>query len=278
TVGDIGYAGLQDRHAVTRQYFSVPARAESLGASAESATLRILHTGRHTEKLRTGRLRGNRFRVLVRRVADPSALQAIAAQIDRQGLANTYGAQRFGRQGSTLTLGLALMRGQPPAERISARLMRLALSSVQSALFNIYLEARQRDGLLGRIVPGDVLEDARLGMLVWSVNATLEQARYERREVVPTGPMFGLKMRWPQRDALVREELILSRAGISVRDLARFPKLMHGTRRALVVYPSELHLTPDANGTWLSFVLPSGSYATVLLEELGVDEAQATDD
>src|SRR5690242_15079779 len=62
---DIGYAGLKDRNAVTRQWISVPrVEPERVLAIAEP-DLRVLAAKRHGNKLRTGHLRGNRFEVVV---------------------------------------------------------------------------------------------------------------------------------------------------------------------------------------------------------------------
>src|SRR5437870_5416278 len=67
--GEVGTAGLKDRHAVTRQYVSVPAAAEERLGQLDGEGLRVLRVSRHTNKLRPGHLRGNRFRILVRDAA-----------------------------------------------------------------------------------------------------------------------------------------------------------------------------------------------------------------
>src|SRR5262249_28662159 len=129
--------------------------------------IRLLRSARHTNKLKPGHLRGNRFRILVRG-ADPAAASALAAVCDRlrgEGLPNYFGPQRFGRGGETAPLGLALLRGEPPpagadGHRPSLRnpfLRKLALSAAQAALFNDYLGRRLADGLLRRVLPGDVM-------------------------------------------------------------------------------------------------------------------------
>src|SRR5436305_3937976 len=106
--GAVGTAGLKDRHAVTRQWVSVPKEAEPLVPKLDGDGIRVLKTGRHTNKLKPGHLRGNRFRILVRG-ADRTREASTAAILDRirtQGLPNFYGPQRFGRGGSTVELGL----------------------------------------------------------------------------------------------------------------------------------------------------------------------------
>src|SRR5882724_6046731 len=67
--GEVGAAGLKDRRAVTRQWVSVPATAESRLTALDGDGITLLRTSRHANKLRPGHLRGNRFRVLIRDVA-----------------------------------------------------------------------------------------------------------------------------------------------------------------------------------------------------------------
>ena len=130
-VGEIGTAGLKDRRAVTRQWVSVPIRAEPNLPRLEGDGLRVLETGRHDNKLRPGHLRGNRFRIRLREMAgDP---EPALARLREFGLPNFYGTQRFGRDGSTLAIGLALIRtGRGPRNPF---VKKLSLSAVQSALF-----------------------------------------------------------------------------------------------------------------------------------------------
>ena len=62
---DIGYAGLKDRHAVTRQWFSVPV-TEATGEALEQVRIEgvhILEIREHTRKLKRGTLDGNRFQL-----------------------------------------------------------------------------------------------------------------------------------------------------------------------------------------------------------------------
>ncbi len=151
---DIGMAGVKDRRAVTRQFVSVPARAEERIGRIETDRIRVLSSARHGNKLRTGHLAGNRFSILVRGVDADAAERArpIAETVNQHGFPNYYGEQRFGRDNETLELGLALLGGQKRPHEIPAPrrtfLLRMALSAVQSALFNDVLAERLRDGAL----------------------------------------------------------------------------------------------------------------------------------
>src|ERR1700733_3684654 len=57
--GEVGSAGLKDRHAVTRQMISVPAAAEPELAALDGDGIKVLRVSRHTNKLRAGHLHGN---------------------------------------------------------------------------------------------------------------------------------------------------------------------------------------------------------------------------
>ena len=67
----------------------------------------------HGNKLRLGHLAGNRFRIRIRGVGEAqlSAAQAVLDVLQRRGVPNFFGEQRFGRRGDTGTLGAAIIRG-----------------------------------------------------------------------------------------------------------------------------------------------------------------------
>src|SRR5438477_5128857 len=110
--GDVGTAGMKDRHAVTRQWVSVPATVEPLLPQLDGDGVRLLRVSRHTNKLKPGHLRGNRFRVLIRdAAANAGAVAApVLARLREQGLPNFYGPQRFGRHNETARAGMGLLR------------------------------------------------------------------------------------------------------------------------------------------------------------------------
>src|SRR5262249_34052396 len=192
--GEVGTAGLKDRHAVTRQWVSVPAAAESLVGQIDGDGITLLRVSRHTNKLRPGHLRGNRFRVLVRNadVAAGERVEPIVARLREHGLPNFYGPQRFGREGETAALGMALLRRERSHVR-SPFLRKLALSAAQSLLFNDYLARRLADGLLRTVLAGDVLAKWPAGGMFVAQDVAVEQPRFDAREVVGAGPLFGGK-------------------------------------------------------------------------------------
>lgn len=265
--GAVGTAGLKDRHAVTRQWVSVPKECEPNVGKLDGGGIRVLKTGRHTNKLKPGHLRGNRFRLLVRDADHSVNVDAILDRIRTQGLPNFYGPQRFGRDGGTVDLGLQCLAGKAP-RRIRPFLFRFALSAVQSLLFNDYLARRIRDGFFRTVLPGDVMTKWPVGGMFVAKDVAAEQARFDAKEIVTAGPMFGKKTFPAEGVAAEREAAVLRDNGMSPASFAGFGKLVLGTRRHNLVYLDDLAATWEPDGLRLSFTLPAGSYATVLLAEV----------
>ena len=80
--------------------------------------------------------------------------------------------------------------------------------------------------------------------------------------------MWGPKMRKPQDEAGEFEQTILDGCGLSLSDFGRIGSLAAGTRRALHAAVTDIGAVADPNGIVVSFTLPAGSFATVLLNEL----------
>jgi tRNA pseudouridine13 synthase len=275
--GEVGTAGLKDRHAVTRQMVSVPDRVEDRLGNLDGDGIRLLRVGRHGNKLKPGHLHGNRFRILIRDVSPSGNFQAIFDRIREHGLPNYYGPQRFGRDGETVLHGLALLRKEPPAGLSPAArnrdfknrfLRKLALSAAQSALFNHYLGRRLSDGLLRRVLDGDVMAKWPFGGLFVAEDLAREQARFDARETVSAGPIFGRKTFAAAGTAAEREAAVLAEAGLTTNAFAGFGKLVQGTRRHNLIYLNDLIAVPEKDGLQLRFSLSAGSYATILLREV----------
>lgn len=267
-VREIGMAGLKDRRAVTRQYVSVPATVESKVAHAETDTIRILSTKRHTNKLKTAHLQGNRFSILIREVADDAVERAevIGQKLQAQTVPNYFGPQRFGHEASTLERGLALLEGDRQ-KSLRGSQARLALSAVQSWLFNEFLQRRLQDGLFDQVLEGDVMQVRQSGGPFVVEDREREQFRYEQRETLISGPLFGPKMKSPQGAAADREQVLLQDFGLTAESFRAVRKFCPGARRALNLLLDKVEIQPEPEGIRFQFVLPPGSYATVVLRE-----------
>lgn len=279
---DVGAAGTKDRRAVTRQWLSVPADREArLGHLAGVEGVRVLATARHDNKLRTGHLVGNRFRILLRDApADAlDALSGTARLLADDGFFNLFGAQRFGRQADTLVTGLGLLA---PAEgarrpRLGRFEYRMVVSSIQSALFNRWVAERVGRGLDRTVLAGDVMGKTATGGLFRVEDVAAEQARLDAGETRITGPIYGHRMMAAVADAGTLEADVLERAGLTLDAFKVFGALAEGTRRPLRVRPSDFEVAARPDGILLAFTLPKGCYASVLLREF-VDGAQGPAD
>jgi tRNA pseudouridine13 synthase len=110
---DVGYAGMKDAVGVTRQTISLQrvSAEDLLALRLEGIT--VCSAVRHTNKLKPGHLKGNRFHITVRGVADPQAAESVAAifeVLQRRGVPNYFGYQRYGAQGNSHLIGAAMLR------------------------------------------------------------------------------------------------------------------------------------------------------------------------
>ncbi len=270
---DIGTAGLKDKVALTRQWVSVPGNAEEHLSKLDHPCVRILQTGRHNNKLKTGHLNGNRFQIRIRNTI-PGAQQRMEALLERiqsRGIPNAYDRQRFGRGNETLKLGMELLLGTAP-KSIKPWLRRLAVSALQSGLFNSYLLLRQKEGLLHKVIPGEVLAKCPAGgMFRAPVDAELlstEQARMDNHEITGAGPIYGWKLFASEGPAKAREDALLAEAGLTRESFLREKRITEGSRRRNLIFPQLEIVGWEGQDVIIRFGLPSGSYATRILGEL----------
>jgi tRNA pseudouridine13 synthase len=267
-LAEVSWAGLKDRLAITRQWFSVPARIEhALPALLPSAELRLLDHARHGNKLRVGHLRGNRFRIRIRDAERPDAAVPVMRQLVALGLPNAFGEQRFARA-DAIVRGLALIRGQRLPKRPSAFERKFYVSAYQALLFNRMLEARLRAGALRKALTGDLMRKTDSGGLFLCQEPEVDQPRVEQGEVGPTGPIFGWKMQRPGGEVDAAEQALLTAEGLTLDSFRLLRSIAEGTRRPYSVPVSDARWSIDGSTVELSFTLPAGSYATVLLDEV----------
>ncbi len=262
----VGYAGLKDRHAVTRQHFSVqlPGRADPDWAAAGIEGVTVLSAARHARKLPRGALQGNRFELVLRNVAgDREAALGIVESIRAGGVPNYYGEQRFGRGGDNVAQARAMFAGR----RVERAERSILLSAARSELFNRVLARRVGEGTWQRLVEGEVCQLDGTGSIFGPqpIDAALV-ARCEAGDIHPTGPLWGageLRCGEPLRaleQAVADAEPDLA-AGLVAAGLKQ-------ERRALRVRVGGLEARFEDDALRLAFSLPAGAYATGVVREL----------
>lgn len=266
----IGYAGLKDRHAVTRQRFSVwiPKKIAPDIATLQSDELKVLAHVWHSRKLPRGALAGNRFVLTLREVeGDAAVIETRLAAIAARGVPNYFGEQRFGRGGRNLDKALAMFAGRrvPREERTHL------LSAARSELFNRVLSARVAAGHWDVPLDGEVwsLDGSRsvFGPEPWSEALAARLAAFD---IHPSGPLWGRgELRSEAAAKTLELEVLSGEQALALREGLERAGLEQ-ERRALRLRPSDMAwewLGPSV--LRLRFGLPPGCYATTVLAELG---------
>lgn len=300
--GDVGYAGLKDRHALTTQWFSVPkprltkrAPADSGDASAaealppssphaeenhslaapdnanralsdlaaiKGAEFEVLEAHAHTKKLPRGALAGNRFSIRIR------DLQASLPLIEERlaMIARAGVPNYFGPQRFGRDAANLRKISRDP-NTIHPRERTYVLSAARSLIFNAVLAERVTDGSWARLEVGDVANLDSRGS-VFPVDALDEsiESRLAALDIHPTGALWG-------RDALMsraRIESLEQHTATKFEDPAELVIAagMRQERRSLRLAVRNLTWTLEAPNLLVAFWLTKGSFATTVLREL----------
>jgi len=277
----IGYCGLKDRRAVTRQWFSVhlPNNPDISGQSISAPEFQVLESCRHHKKLRRGVHQANSFVIRLRQVqGERDELEDRLRRIAKQGVPNYFGEQRFGIDGGNLTEADHLLRTQYGAERKSDQGKKgsgkkrgkgkrgsprggIYLSAARSYLFNLVLAKHVKQSEWASFVEEEVSTGAIAG----------------------TGPMWGRGRSNAPESVREFEQSVLSDWQDWTNAL-EFSGLQQ-ERRPLVLIPEGLSwewLSPKElsinnklpineeplQDLEISFTLPTGTFATSVLREL----------
>lgn len=242
---DVGYAGLKDRHAITKQWFSVylPKGVVPDFSQLNDSEMTVLEQSRHSKKLRRGDLLGNKFEILLREVqGERAVIERNLAWVQSQGVPNYFGAQRFGHDGGNVEAGRAMLAREIKVK--SPEKKSIYLSAVRSFIFNEVLAQRIEQGWWGKTLAGDIIEQGHA-----------------------TAPLWGRGRLTSGEDCLALEQFVA----------ARYPELCDGLehaglsqeRRRLVALADRLSWQWQENDQLaLTFSLPAGYYATSLLQEV----------
>lgn len=275
----IGYAGLKDRHALTRQRFSVwiPKRIAPDINALQSDDLRVLDAQWHARKLPRGALAGNRFVLTLREVeGDRAAIETRLRAIAERGVPNYFGEQRFGRGGDNVSKALSMFAGRRVAREERGHL----LSAARSELFNRVLGSRVEAACWDCGLDGEVwmLDGSRsvFGPEPWSEVLAERLARFD---IHPSGPLWGRGELRSQGEARALELATLEGASLAALREGLERAGMDQERRALRLRPQSLSFDwPEPQTLRLHFGLPAGCYATTVLAELGAVIADTSRD
>ena len=262
---DVGYAGMKDRHAVTRQWFSVrrPAGKPADWSALEVEGAEVLEVTRNSRKLRRGAHSGNQFRIVVRgsAISDIKILDELVQQRTRtileQGVPNYFGEQRFGREGGNVQLAESLFAGK----RLKRDKRSIALSSARAWLFNQVLQQRVDAGTWSELHVGDVASLDGSGSIFTVEDMDQEiETRCRALDLHPTGPLWGESSAHQASEIKVVETFPTLVAGLE--------KQTKAARRSLRLAVRDLKTSLEGDALVLDFYLARGGFATAVLREI----------
>jgi tRNA pseudouridine13 synthase len=270
----VGYAGLKDRHALTRQAFSVQlaGKPEPDWAAFPHAEVRVLASAPHRRKLKRGALAGNRFVLMLRDVhGDRERAEIVLAALAARGVPNYFGEQRFGRGGGNVERARAMFAGH----RVDRATRSMLISAARSHLFNAVLAERVQRDCWDTPLDGEIwcLSGSRswFGPEAWT--PALAQ-RLAGGDIHPSGPLWGRGATPAAGAAAALENTVVESEPALVAGFVAAG--LEQERRPLRLQPAALawQWLDDAS-LRLDFALPPGAYATVVVRELAATASAA---
>ena len=229
----------------------------------------MLWTRRHGNKLRTGHLKGNRFRLRLRGVRDVGAAREAFSRLVARGRAQLLRRAALRARGDNADRGKLLLLGQRlpeaagplPAQAVP---LRLPVAPLQPGPRARACAA----GTFDQALLGDVLRKEDTGGLFVCEAPEVDSPRVAAFEVSPAGPMFGPKMTPAAHGVAEAEAALLAEEGVTLSDFQRGGGETEGTRRPYRVRIGAPELTPEGRGPGAGLRAATGAYATEVLAEL----------
>ncbi|MEE9525462.1 MAG: tRNA pseudouridine(13) synthase TruD [Candidatus Woesearchaeota archaeon] len=256
----IGFAGLKDRKAITKQIISIKASKEKVEA-LKFKDIKLSYVGQGIKPISLGDLEGNEFVITVR---DLTTRRLKHGEI----IPNLFGPQRFSK--NNIEIGRALIQ----------RDFQTAMELIDQEEVKHHLEEFPGDfiGALRKIP----LRTRKIYIhayqsFLWNktVKEFIKLNKAKNREIPIIG--FGTDVEFIQNPDL--KEIIkniLNEEEISTRDfiMSAIKELSaEGSQRKLFVIPKKIEVITEDDElnqgkikTVISFTLPKGSYATVVID------------
>ncbi len=265
-IKNVGYSGLKDRHALTRQWFSLPVVDKDWQALT-SDEFTILQVARHQKKLKRGAHKKNQFKLIITDlVADKSELTGRLENIRTQGVPNYFGPQRFGHNENNVSKVMAWCAGEiRPRSRQNQSLW---LSALRSLLFNEILSERVATDCWAAALPGDcmMLDGSHSVFVVPTIDTEIID-RVAAADIHPTAPLWG-EGGFVSTDKAGELESRVLLPYQQPCDWLQQQKLKLSRRSCRLMAQQFEWQFIDDDQLELTFSLESGAYATSILREI----------
>lgn len=264
---NVGYSGLKDKQAVTRQWISLHLPGVKQPPElADTQNYQIIKSQWHDKKLRVGVHQSNQFDITLRNISGrPDSLQQKLVNIEKHGFANYFGSQRFGRQQDNVAQALRVLNNRHKNKRLGRNKKSLYLSALRSEIFNQILSRRIQLGLWNSPAEGDMY------MLAGSqsmFNAAIDdeiKRRYATFDIHSALSLYGCGDSKLSGQALeIEDEVIASHPEVRDTLIKQEIKRSYRSHRAI---PQHLNVAyqPQENIIRLQVGLEKGVYLTSLL-------------
>jgi tRNA pseudouridine13 synthase len=284
---EIGYAGLKDKHAMTIQYISILKKHQDKIEHFNHDKIKVLDSYIHNNKIRIGHLKGNRFHIRLKKVfgIQKEKIESTLKWIEKYGVPNYFGTQRFGNSKQNWSDGKAILEGKLKIRDRSKK--EFLINAYQSYLFNNWLSHRIELSLVlqkfsedeaekimqlpsgalkntkkqthfFKLLEGDLMMHYPHGRLFELEDIQNESKRFFNQDIAPTGLLSGNKTKRSQKIANEFEKQY-------DQNIASM-----GVRRYAWIFVENIEGKYNAERAHyeLSFMLPKGCYATNVLDVL----------
>jgi tRNA pseudouridine13 synthase len=243
---DIGYAGLKDKFAVTTQYVTIKCPEENLRLKNVSLDF----AGKTNRHISVGDLEENRFFIRLRGCRNIERLGSIMKNVEKYGLPNYFGPQRFGKNRNNHEIGRLIIKKD--------------FSNALKAINEIYDKDYNKIEQIGK---------PRLKFFIhayqsWIFNEAIRlYVKNNKKPISGKASLFGRNTRLSPNKIDKATKSITEKQGIVQEDFSirGLGLSCSGGLRSAFVTVKDLKYETEGGDVKLSFALPKGSYATVLV-------------
>lgn len=266
----VGFAGMKDRHAVTKQWFSVQLSKVTEIEKIQSALpdeVTVVNSSLHSRKIKTGQLDANQFEVVIRNIqGDKEQIEQNMHNIIENGVPNYFGEQRFGREMGNIQKAQDWFSGTYKVK--SKNLKSLLISTARSHIFNCIITQRIQDNTWNTAIKGDILQLNKSHSWFPDSDASENEItkRLKEGDIHLTAAMWGEDTVQSHDDCAQLEKTIAEQFPIYHIGFEKFR--LKQDRRAMRICPIDFSYEWLDDNLKLVFKLLSGSYATGILREI----------